>query len=83
MFKNISFFRFLFPKKKEITIGSIWYHESDVQHPFGPRDFLYEVADVKEGFVKLFPIYKGKMDKEIFQVKEVRPFYAFYRKIEQ
>jgi hypothetical protein len=77
----MSFFRYLFPRKSQVTIGSIWVHESDFENPF-QHQVIRKVKDVKGKFVKFrtYGQYIGKYDRD--DSCEIRTLYAFYRKLD-
>jgi hypothetical protein len=76
----MSFFRFIFPRKSQVTIGSLWVHESDFENPFH-HQVIRKVEDVKGKFVK-FTTYSQNLGHYGDDSCEIRTLYAFYRKLD-
>jgi hypothetical protein len=76
----MSFFRFLFPRKSKVTIGSLWVHQDVYDNPFD-RKIVYKVDDVKGNWVR----YKvcGKCGYTSIDSMRIDSFYAFFRQIKE
>ncbi len=76
----MSLFRYLFPRKSQVTIGSFWVIDTDYDNPF-ERKIVYKVDDVQRNWVK-YTCYR----RSVFIVthsRKIRDFYAFYRKLDK
>ena len=81
----MSIFRYMFPRPKKITIGSKWIFMDQFEkfkNPFDDTYLIYEVLDIKDGFVK-YQCSKKNGEPHPPDSSPVRRFYAFYRKIEE
>ena len=76
----MSLFRYLFPRKSQVTIGSFWVHDSDYDNPF-ERNIVYKVDDVKSNWVK-YTCY-GRIGFITTMSRNIKFFYAFYRKLDK
>ncbi len=78
----MSFFRYVFTKKSQVTIGSIWLHVSDYDdNPFREITIVYRIVDVKRNWVK-YNTY-GSDGIIATHSTDINSFYAFYRKIDK
>jgi hypothetical protein len=78
-----TFFRWLFPKSIEVTIGSTWEFNTKLDDdPFAEEPtFQYKVIDIKEGYAKLQLIDKAtNIVSRHTSSKKIRDLYAFYIK---
>jgi hypothetical protein len=68
-------------KQSEIKIGSKWIASSSEDNPFDDELLVYEVADMKRGWVKLrYGLVKYPTQNSISTMKEkqLRNFYVPY-----